>query len=399
MIIKKFLFIIIFINISINSYGYIFINSMPLKADVYIDNKKVGKTPLLIKTNYSGVKNILFKRDGFYDSELIINFVSFPTNINNFMTPSTFSLIFPEKDIIYIETNEIRNKFISDLPEGIYEFIPDKKIIKIIPTNPFRNYIYIGYGVGLSTLAIGITSFVLNYLYYDNYLKSLTTQDALDNLAKSEFFKNSTILSLTLSGISIGIGTYFLFDDINYSSKNRAIRLSDLENVGEDKLLLNEIFDYISGQNISNAIKKMELFVKNYPESRYLPIVLWKRGNIYNNIGETEKAINDLENLKKNYPIYELYELNLKLLGDLYRKIGEYENALANYTELTNFGKYVSNYQVHFELIITYGLLYKRDKDENYKNIFYEYIDKFLNNPNYPKEYKNKLESLKKSGI
>ena len=62
---KKVISAILVLTLAWNyGFSYTFINSLPMKANVYIDEKSAGQTPLIIKEDVSGAHVIRFELMG-----------------------------------------------------------------------------------------------------------------------------------------------------------------------------------------------------------------------------------------------------------------------------------------------------------------------------------------------
>ena len=387
--------IIFMIFIASSSYGIVFLNSIPMKADVYLNNKPLGKTPYIYKDKLTGNVNVTFKKNGYFDMDMNLSLQGDTTNIYTYLSPTSFSINFPDKENIIYNDKKYKSEYVKNISEGIYEFKPDPNSMTIKRVNPNKPFMYFGLGTGIVGLAAGITSQILGNVYYQDFMKANNFSLAITKMNYAMFFDNLATVGYVVGSAGCVAGAYFFIDDMIYNSKNSEIRLKDKNPLPEDKELYDKAMDYLSILDNSNAVKLFNKLLTDYPESQFLPISLMRRAQIIRDFGDYEGSLKDLIKLKQEFPIYDIYELSLKDLGDMYTTNYYYQEAINTYYEMTNYSRYYKQQNIDFSIIKCYENILARDNDPKNKAILSNLVNQFLSSPNYPENLKEIVRMVK----
>jgi hypothetical protein len=391
---KRFtIFFILIPLIYSQAYGYVFINSIPMKAQVFIDDKPAGRTPLLIKDKVQGQKKITFKLNFYLDSEMNVA-INNDTNFYSFLAPTSLSVNFPDRDNLIVNDKKYKSGFIKNLPQGIYELTPSKDSVSIKRVNPNKSYLYYSLGIGLAGIAAGVTGSVLANNSYNDFKKSKSYSETIKNINSTTFYDNMAVAGYAIGGVSLGFAGYFFIDDMIYNAKNDEIILKDKSAAAADKDIYDRAMDDMSRLNNANALNSFTRLIDQYPDSQFCPISLLRRAALYRDSGNINAAQNDLEKLKNDYPIYEIYDTTLKDLGDIYQIKGNYKAAVNEYHDAAVYSKNYKNYELDYEIIRCKAGIYKNSKNSETRNDLNNSVNQFIANASYPDDLKKKAREF-----
>ncbi len=376
-------------------FGYTFINSLPMKANVFIDDKHVGTTPVLIKDQVTGEHSIRFELVGYYSSSIQVNVQSSITNLNTILTPQTFSLYLPGQQAIVINQQEYKNEEIKNLPEGYYHFKPGQDAVTMQRLNPNAQFIYISLGATIIGLAAGILGSLNANDSYNKFNQATTLDVAVNYMNAATFWDNCSIFGWTLTGLGAGASVYFLIDDANFAKENQAIKVASQSIQEEDVTYYEKGMDLISQGDTPNAVKNFQKIIDSFPNSRFIPSSLFRLAQVAFQNKEYNKAAEFLERIKREYPIYEIYELAVKQLADCYIALQSYDKAIENYKEVNQLNTIYSKESIEYAVIDTMYLLYKKNKDPKVKEQLKKLVSEYTGNPSYSQDNKNSVLNIK----
>jgi tetratricopeptide (TPR) repeat protein len=391
-------FLLFFLLMNSKLFCFVFINSVPMKADVILNGKVIGKTPLLIREELNGPCKIGLKKDFYMDTELNLNISTKITNLYSFLPPTSFSIYFPQETDLIINNKKSKSDYIKNLPQGIYEFNPLSNSLSIKRVNPNKTFLYFSLGLGALGLGTGLISQLLANNSYSAYQASKSFDEATNNLSSVTFFDSLSRAGYILGCAGTGLSVYFFIDDMLYNSRNQEIILKDNNSVPEDKDLYEKAMDYLSRLDNTNALAFFNQLIEKYPDSQYMPISLLRRASIYKGFAQYETALKDLKKLQLEFPIYEIYEVTLKTLADVEFLNGDFADAAVVYDDAVHFAKAFKPYELGYESLKALSKNYQQSKDGTSKARLSEAIRRFTDNPLYPEEFKRKAQELS-SGI
>ncbi|OHD53840.1 MAG: hypothetical protein A2014_09700 [Spirochaetes bacterium GWF1_49_6] len=393
---KRFISWSLILLLGLNTgFGYTFINSLPMKANVFIDDKHVGTTPVLIKDNVSGEHTIRFELVGFYSSSIAVNVTSGITNLYSILTPQTFSLYLPGQQSIVINQQEYKNEEIKNLPEGFYHFKPGQDAVTMQRLNPNSQFIYISLGATIVGLAAGILGSMSANDSYNKFNDAKTAEEAISYMNSATFWDNFSLFGWTLTGLGAGASIYFLIDDANFMKENQAIKVASASIQEEDVSFYEKGMDMISQGDIENAAKNFQKIIDSFPNSRFIPGSLFRLAQIAFEKKDYNKAADFLERIKREYPIFEIYELAVKQLADCYIALQRYDTAIDNFKEVNQLNMVYSKEAIDSAIIDTTYLLYKKNKDQKVKEQLKNLISAYSGNPEYSEDSKKSVLNLK----
>lgn len=372
--------------------GVLFLNSIPLRAEVELDGKPIGRTPLLVTNIGAGSHKVVFKKQGFYPSEISVVNPQGVTNYYSFLAPESFSLNFPENMNVVFNDKSFKSDYIRSLSSGIYEFKPTPEALVIRPVNPNKPLVYIGGGTALFGLTTGLLSKFAADGYYSAFTNARTADEAIYNMNMTSFFDSLSIVgySLTLAGTALGV-TFFI-DDMNFQARVTNIEIKDKAPDMRDRDLYEKAMDSLSQLDNTNALGLLERLISQYPESQYFPVSLMRRARIFAVQGRYKDAQRDLETLRRDYPIYELYEMNLKELGDMCQTNGSFADAVRYYREMVPYVNLYPAWQPELMAAQALAAWYNKSGESRLKTEFEAARDSFLNRVGVPAE---SIETIK----
>lgn len=310
----------------------VFINTVPSGAEVIINNRKIGVTPLLFREDFKSAQTMTFRKAGYQDNSIRLLQKTPVTNLYALLTPDTFSLYFPDKTSVIINNQAYDNEEIRNIPSGYFYFRTDQNSIRMDRINPNRKYLVFSLimtGIGLTT---GIVAHYTGNNAYAAYTNNSDPSQVFSLLESAKFLD---ILSWTGYGLSIaggGLSVYFGVDEMLYRRKNQTIQIKS-QVQSQDTLLYNQALDFLSLGEAEKSKENFSQLISRYPDSKYVPVSLLRRSSLLQKQNKLGEAARDLETIKSSYPIFEIYEITVKSLGDIYRESGQYAAALTNFQE------------------------------------------------------------------
>ena len=109
----------------------------------------------------------------------------------------------------------------------------------------------------------------------------------------------------------------------------------------KEKALFKEIKSLMNTKDYKSTIARLELFLKKYPASSYLPNATFLYALSLKNAGEKKRAVKEFANFAKKFPEHPYAPRALFEEGLLEMKTGKYQDAVAAFTQL--YGKYPEN--------------------------------------------------------
>lgn len=330
---KKVL-VLMFILIATRIWGYVFINTQPMGSKVYLDETLIGISPVVIKEDLTGTHELRFAKTDYFDFYQTVNLSGTLTNIYSYLTPRSFSLTFPNQHSVFIDDTEYDKETIYSMPDGFYKFETGTNYIKVLRTNPNRRLFW----ASVSVAVIGVANAVIGKInadkYWEKYQNSATPQELIDNLNNTTFWDNYSYVGMATAGIGLGAGLYFTVDAIRFKEKNEEMLIETVQSTDNDSDLYNDALDLSTSGEYEEALAIYDSLIENYSESKYKPLSLYRRAQIYSMLENYDSAAADMELILSDYPIYEIYSLTLKALGDIYYDKTDYLSAIVQYKEL-----------------------------------------------------------------
>ena len=359
-------------------FAYTFINSVPLGADVYREGKKIGVTPMVLKSKPEKAFTVLIKKDGFRESSMAIRQHTEISNFYTILTPDTFSLYFPGQTSVNINHQKFKNQQIENVPSGFYFFKTGPSGVSMKRVNPNRKYLVaslVATGVGLAT---GIIAHFVGNAAYEAYQTNTDPAQVVNLMQTSQMYDAISWTGYGIAGLSGAFSIYFGVDAYVYNKKNKAIHIKSSDNLNKDSLLYNHAMDAISANDFAKAQKLLNQLIGGFPESKFIPVALMRRADIEARNQQWRKAVKDLKLVKNKYPIYEIYELALKALSDDEIKLNEYDDALSNLAEVRQLHQYYNVDQV--DLLILRAKIERERTGQNDSTVIQKLVADFVSN-------------------
>lgn len=375
------------------SFGYLFINTVPMKAAVYLDDVYLGVSPLIVKDEVRGNHQLRFVKEGYFESNVKINIKDPVTNIYTFLTPRTFSLYIPNQSAINLNNQWYENDYIHNLPDGFYRFESGTNYVMISRENPNLKFLWFGLALAGAGLVEGIVGSIQANDFYNKFMEANNAEDAISYMNKAMFWDNFGALGYILAGAGAATSVVFAIDTAKFNVQNRHINIDSDEFTATDTSIYNKAMDFYTTGSMNEATAMFTRLIKDFNDSRYTPIALFRRAGIYQSQNRMGEAIADLEMIKTVYPIYEIYAFTLKNLGDIYYAQTLYEQAIANYEEVIGLNESARS-EMEYWIVKSYFEWAKLAGDAGIRQKFTEARDRYVGQAEYPSDYKNELKQL-----
>ena len=311
---QKFVFLIATL-FSTSLWGWVFIQSEPLCADVFINGNLIGKTPLAL-TNTPSSFTLSLSKPGYTSLQKSIKINSRVTNFAFTLIPESFHSTFPGYEKISVNGKPFTASTIENLSLGTYTFSITNNTLLISKINPNKPFFYFSLGTaaaGLLAAGVGLIAGTFEYTQFQN---AKTYEEAVQHMQASMFYDSMVSWGGAFALVSGGIAFVLYLDDQNFQKKANQFVVKESGYRGEDQNLYNQAMDALSRQDYDTAISLFEKMYLSYPESPYLSVSLYQWGKIYKNRKDYRAAESKWEKLLSSYPVIDLYELTLYELFD-----------------------------------------------------------------------------------
>jgi len=291
-------------------WGWVFIFSDPLGADVFMNEKPIGQTPLAL-TNTPSSFTLALAKPGYRGIRTQIRITSRLTNLSYVLTSESFSVSFPGYEQVMLENKIMPASEIANLATGTYAFQIESNILSVHRINPYKPLLFFSLGVMATGLVAGTTGLILGSLEYDAFKKATTYEEAVTHMEASMFYDNLALwgYSLGLAGGGISFGLYL--QDREFTKRSDQFVSRKVGYFGGDKKLYDEAMDFISQEKPDIALQRFENLLIRYPDSTFIPPALYQWGKILRSRGEDTKAEEIFSRLLTSYPTLDFYELTL----------------------------------------------------------------------------------------
>ncbi len=293
-----------------SSWGWVFISSDPLQADVFINGQKVGRTPYLI-TNEASRLTLTLAKPGYASIETSVKISSRITNLSYTLRSESFHLQLPGYDAILINGQRFRTTEVENLSQGIYHFTLQSNILSVTKVNPHKPFLYFSAGVATTGLLAGGLGLIMGGIEYGKYETAQSYEDAVKHMQVSMFYDNLALWGFGLSGASGGIALYFYFDERRFQKEANQFIVQKSGYYGQDKLVYEEALNLMAQQKNDDAIKKFDTLISRYPESPFVPGGLYQWGRLLKQKEAYDEAAKLFLKILSEYPVIDLYELTL----------------------------------------------------------------------------------------
>lgn len=390
---RKLLFAVSMLLLANVSFGYVFINSVPMKSAVYLDGTYIGVSPLVVRDELQGSHQIRFVKTGYFDSDIKVNIENSVTNIYTFLTPRAFSLYIPNQMSVQFDNHWYTNDTIRNLPDGFYRFDSGTDYISIKREYPRKAYFWVSVaatGIGLLNGIVGSINADDNY---NQFLTADNAEDAISDMNRAMFWDNYSSIGYFLSAVGGTCTVVLAVDFAKFNAQNVHVEIDSAPNAASDVALYNKAMDYFTSGDMNDAATYFSKIIKDFNESKYTPISLFRRAGIYQSQNRYGEAIADLEMIKTVYPIYELYAFTLKTLGDLYYAQGAFTDAVSNYQETLLLTPSAGS-EMNYWIVKCYVGQYKLSGDPALRTKIAKLIADYTASADNPENYKKELREL-----
>lgn len=353
-------FLYIWFSLDLFASNNVFLSTFPYKADVYINNVYIGKSPVVMVNLNNGSYLIRIEKEGYQTYKGKFTLSNDKTyNFTFALIPATFSFLVNNNFSIEWKGENIKSPFIvEDMSPGVYKISIKKESIKIEPDNIFSSLKWI-------TLASSIISGGL-YTYFEIFGGGdLYTQGFYDGL-KYTF--------LTTGIISAGVSIYSFFMDSKIAKYSYSIDKDPVLN--EDQVLFYNGLNLLNKGDFDNSLKIFKSIMEKFKNSKFYPSVLYYIGYIYEKKNNFKLALQYYEKLIYEYPVYEWYDITLLTAARIYYENGIYQKSLYFLNNILFVDKLIVSEDIVARYkFLNYYFLIKNGKNtkENIDNLNYYY--------------------------
>ncbi|URA09701.1 PEGA domain-containing protein [Thermospira aquatica] len=302
--------IILFFLGWVSSWGWVFISSDPLQADVFINDQKVGKTPYII-TNEPPRFSLTLAKPGYTSIKTSVKISSRITNMNYTLSSESFHIQLPGHDTILINGQKFRADEIKNLAQGIYQFTVQSNTLSITKINPNKPFFYFSIGVTTTGLVTGALGLLMGSFEYEKFKTAQTYDKAVKSMQASMFYDNLALWGLGLAAVG-GVATFYLdAENALFKKKANQFIVPKSGYYGQDKLLYEEALDFLAREKNDEVIQKFETLLSLYPESPLIPAALYQWGRILKQKKAYSDAYQIFLKILSTYPVIDFYEFTL----------------------------------------------------------------------------------------
>jgi outer membrane protein assembly factor BamD (BamD/ComL family) len=385
-IVINFLFFFTLFLYPQESAKYLFINTYPIRAKVFIDGKDSNlSTPCILHNVVQKIK-ITIKKDGYSNYELSEAEV-ISKKFYAELTPSSFDLYFPEKTKYQIGSTELNGPvFVSKLKSGKYDITVAKN--KILFS---KSSVFLPFEVGVGT-AFGLSlSFMVGSIAMSEYYASLArTAKYTGNAADFQYYSRTTdgidIAKISSIGVTSFLGLALIgliIADViyQYKSKTNKMEISNKSPSSQDKLFYDSAIQFLSIGEINRSTQVLQTIVTLFPQSELMPVVYYQLGQNYFISQDYDNALSNWETFIREYPIADYYDYVMKNLADIYYTKKDLKTA-RNYLERIVFSDNMLNKELvySFKAKLDAEIFTDSGEEENYSQATNEFnilIDNF----------------------
>jgi outer membrane protein assembly factor BamD (BamD/ComL family) len=373
---KKYIFIFILLTFTFfihaeESVRYLFINSYPIRAKIMIEGKdSVFLTPCILR-DISLKSKITIKKEGFISYVLTEADIA-SKKVTRDLTPSSFSLFFPERTNYQIEGTEVKGPvFVSKLKTGKYDVGVNKNKISFSnSTNllPFET----AFGATFTcSLGVMIGSIVMSE-YFSSAAKEANskglTYDYEYNIRSS---KNADIAKYVSIGTTSLLGLIligFINADIVYKFKQKTekLQISYKIPVAQDESFYDSAVQLLGSGDIDKSTQILKSIISVYPDSDLLPKIYYQLGQNYFIQNDYENALIYWDSFIRDYPTADYFDYVIKNQSDIYYAKKDLKNARTNLDKIV-FTENIINRELIYSFRAKLDLeLYSTEKKEEY---------------------------------
>lgn len=302
----------------------IFINSYPYKADIYLNKKYVGQSPIIVRDIVSSKIEVkIIKKDYFpFSTDLKIEKDEKYKSLYIVLSNKKISLSSLDSKVNIKNNTYDSPVSIENMPSGFYRIYKKNDTIYIVPDN-FK--------------------FFISLLSY--FLTGFSTYLTISNPS------NVNLIVMTVASAVLSI--YFLFTTAFPKKVDLTVNTNP-QNKPDETL-------FLKGQSLINqgeydlAIDQFLAIIDNFPESYYIPHAIYYIAFCYDATSQYEKSKNYYEKLLQEYPIIDFYDISYYSLGKIYYDSKLYEKSI-NYFQNIIFidENIISRATVYAYLLLNY---------------------------------------------
>jgi tetratricopeptide (TPR) repeat protein len=302
----------------------IFINTDPIRAEVYIEGERVGLTPLRIHGSGESCK-VRIEKDGY---EMVREQLRAPQERRNLvftaLSPVNLNVVFTQKNQqVWINNRSVGSTpvEIKNLPAGSYQMEKGKE------------------GISLSNRGSRDARrlVVLETLFSSGFLGlSLTGKIYCDSRGDKEASQAMNTATFIFGGLL----AYNLLklQKINRKAKQdlRDLTVIEVEEFRADSArnYFNSGMELVGREQWEDAILKFNFVLNMFPDSSYNPITVFEIGYCYYQLENYKKAAEYFRLFVRQYPIYELFSYGLFYLLDSELSLGMAHEAYTEFSSL-----------------------------------------------------------------
>ena len=296
----------------------LFVNSVPIRAEVTINGTSRGSTPLLVRDLPPGEYEVTATKPGHVPATTRIELVAgVPEAVELTLEPDTFVLSFSASETIVDDRVFARRESRLRLPSGTYQLSPDGTGLRLQPVYPNEGALA---AARLVTIAVGTVSLLA------------TVEDVIVGDAQSWFTgylpSPGTLAGWTVTAAAGGFWIGLAAERRAYEERMVVRPYEGFATPAEAERSYESAERALEAGNLSLALSGYTRVFTDGGDSEFVPDSIYKAGQIYAVSGDLELAAELLEILVADYPAATLYDRGLRALADAYAGMGRYDDAI-----------------------------------------------------------------------
>ncbi len=293
----------------------LFISTIPIRGDVYLDGEKQeGQTPLILNAA-PGIHEIEVRKASYIPQKIEIEFTEDSVEMITFNLAEVYTHSqFPREETVVVngESLPAGENYIL-LPNGRYNIRRQGELIHIKPIYPAEELLTVfDVLMPISLVASGALTIL-------EFGSGGSSQYPVSPLLITSYAATLSIIGFDIALRSERNHFYESFPSAAVPPESAVGEAADIYDEGETLLSLSRL---------SEAQERYTKVMMAYPDSFFFPLSVYKSARIHTIDGNTFLAENNFRLIVEKYPYHEVYDKACKHLADLLYNQGEYRKSI-----------------------------------------------------------------------
>jgi tetratricopeptide (TPR) repeat protein len=293
----------------------LFVSTIPIRADVYLDGEKQeGHTPLIINAA-PGVHEVEVRKASYIPQKIQIDFPEDAVEMITFNLAEVYTHSqFPREETVVVNGEALpAGEHYILLPNGRYNIRRQGELIHIKPIYPAEELLTVlDVLMPISLVASG----ALTILEFGS--------DTSSQYPISPLLITSYAATLSLIGFDIALRN----ERNRFYESFPAAAVAPETAVGEAADIYDEGETLLSLGRLTEAQERYTKIMMDYPDSFFFPLSVYKSARIHTINGNAFLAENSFRFIVEKYPYHEVYDKACKHLADLLYNKGDYRTSI-----------------------------------------------------------------------